>query len=198
MKTLIPAAALIALLATTAAAAPVAAQGASAERAFDATTLNLTAEGEVKAAPDNATITVGVQTKAATAAQAMTGYQAANDVTIRVVDLKRLGASLDAVVTAGANQINGISFGLKDPAAAEDAARRAAVAALRAKADLYAQATGYHVARLVNLSEGGGYAPAPMRAMNFARNSVGAEPTPVSAGELTVRINVTGVYELAR
>ena len=240
MKILTPALALAALLATTAVAAPALAQSASADPAFAATTLNLTADGEVKAAPDEATITLGVQTKAATAGQAMTenaarmnqvmaalrragiadrdvqtsninlsaeydyqqnqpprltGYAASNDVTITVNDLKRLGGALDAVVAAGANQINGVSFGLKDPLAAEDAARRAAVTALRAKADLYAQATGYHVARLVNLSEGGGYSPGPVRVMAMAKAPA---PTPVSAGELTVRISVTGVYELGR
>ena len=230
---------LAALLATTAVSAPALAQ--TADPAFAATTLNLTADGEVKAAPDQATITLGVQEKAATAAQAMaadaaqmtkvmaalrraglgdrdiqtsnislsaqydyeqnqpprlTGYLASNDVTITVNDLKHLGPTLDAVVAAGANQINGVSFGLKDPLAAEDVARRAAVTALRAKADLYAQATGYHVSRLVNLSEGGGYSPGPVRVMAMAK-APGAS-TPVSAGELTVRISVSGLYELAR
>jgi uncharacterized protein YggE len=241
MKTLAPALALAVLLATATAAPALAQPAASASRAFEATTLNISADGEVKAAPDQATITLGVQSKAATAAQAMaenagqmnqvmaalrragvadrdiqtsninlsaqydyqqnqpprlTGYAASNDVTITVNDLKRLGGVLDAVVAAGANQINGVSFGLKDPLAAEDAARRAAVTALRAKADLYAQATGYHLTRLVNLSEGGGYSPGPVRVMAMAK-APGA-PTPVSAGELTVRISVTGVYELGR
>jgi uncharacterized protein YggE len=243
MKTLSTALALTALLATTAAPALALAQAAPADRAFEATTLNLSAGGEVKATPDQAVITLGVQTKAATAAEAMagdaaqmnqvmaalrragltdrdiqtsnislnaqydyqqnqpprlTGYMASNDVTITVNDLKRVGATLDAVVSAGANQINGISFGLKDPAAAEDAARRAAVVALRAKADLYAQATGYKVTRLINLSEGGGYVASPPRVFAMAKAMPGGAPTPVSAGELTVRIDVTGIYELGR
>ena len=240
MKILTPALALGALLAITAATAPALAQGAPTDRAFEATTLNLTADGEVRAAPDQATITLGVQTKAANAAGAMAanatqmnqvmaalrragvadrdiqtsnislsaeydyqqnqpprlnGYAAANDVTITVADLKRLGGVLDAVVAGGANQINGIVFGLKNPLAAEDAARKAAVAALRAKADLYALAAGYHVSRLVNLSEGGGYAPGPVGVMAMAKAQ---DATPISAGELTVRISVTGLYELAR
>ena len=234
-----PAVALAALLA--AGAAPALAQTGAADPAFAATTVNLSADGEVRAVPDQATITLGVQTRAATAAQAMaadaaqmtsvmaalrraglgdrdiqtsnislaaqydypqgqpprlTGYAASNDVTITVNDLARLGGTLDAVVGAGANQINGVSFGLKDPLSAEDAARRAAVAALRAKADLYAQATGYHVTRLVNLSEGGGYVPGPIRVMAMAKAM--GPTTPVSAGELTVRISVTGMYELGR
>ncbi len=213
------------------------------DRAFDATTLSLSAYGETNAAPDKATITLGVQVKAPTAGEAMhedaarmtqvvaalkkagiepkdiqtsnlslnaaydyapnqapklVGYEAANTVTIIVNDLARLGPAVDASVSAGADQINGISFGLKDPRAADDTARKAAVAALQAKAELYAMATGYHVRRLVNLSEGGGYQPGPIRPMALMKAQAAAAPTPVEAGELTVRIDISGVYELAK
>lgn len=234
-----------AVLATSAlTAAPALAAPAGADALFQATTINLSAQGESRVAPDMATITLGVNTQAVTAVDAMranadkmnaviaslkkqgiaekdiqtsnidlnpqyvyeqnkpprlTGYQAVNQVAIRVLDLKKLGGALDAVVGAGANQINGVSFGLQNPEAAENAARREAVKALAAKADLYAQATGYRVGRLVNLSEGGGYAPQPpmpMARMMMAKAD--AAPTPVQAGELTVRIDVSGLYELTK
>lgn len=204
--------------------------------------LHLSAYGEVKAAPDRAAISVGVQTLAPTAAQAMaqnrermtkvmamlmkqglaardiqtssidlnaqysynqneppklTGYQASNAVTIMVNDLPRLGPVLDAVVEAGVNQVNGISFGLKNAQGLEDAARLAAVKALKAKADLYASATGHRSVRLVSLSEGGGSPePRPMALMAMAKMSADGGSTPVSGGELTVRIDVTGDYAL--
>lgn len=126
------------------------------------------------------------------------GYQASNQVTVTVRDLKRLGPAVDATVSAGANQVNGVSFGLQDPSAAEDAAREDAVKRLTAKAELYARATGHRVSRLVSLSEGGGYAappPMPVMAMRAEMKDAG---TPVSGGELRVRIDVTGLYELAR
>ena len=127
----------------------------------------------------------------------LTGYQAANQISVTVHDLSRLGAAVDATVNAGANQVNGISFGLDDPTAAENAARLAAVKALQAKAELYARATGYRVSRLVSLSEGGGYAPSPPLPMaTFAKREAAASP--VQPGELKVRIDVTGLYELAR
>ena len=243
-RLLAPAATMAALL-SLAPAAPALAQAspeAAADAMWRATTLNLSAYGEVKAAPDMATITLGVQTTAPSAARAMqdnarrmsqvtaalrgagiegkdiqtsglnlnaqydyqqnqpprlTGYQASNDVTITVHDLARLGASIDAVVAAGANQINGVSFGLSDPKAAEDAARLKAVQALQAKAQLYAGATGYRIGRLVSLGESGGYQP--VRPLAMAR-MVAAAPaaTPVEPGELTVRIDIAGLYELAR
>ena len=129
----------------------------------------------------------------------LTGYQAANQVTVVVHDLSRLGAAVDATVSAGVTQVNGISFGLDDPTAAENAAREKAVRALAAKAELYARATGYRVSRLVSLSEGGGYAPSgpvPLAMTAMKRGAV-AE-TPVAGGELKVRIDITGLYELTR
>ena len=130
----------------------------------------------------------------------LTGYQASNQVTVTVNDLTRLGSAVDATVNAGANQVNGVSFGLKDPTAAENAAREQAVRALQAKADLYARATGHRVQRLVTISEGASYAappPMPMAmAASFAKREMA--DTPVSAGEMKVRIDVTGLYELAR
>lgn len=224
------------------AAAPALAQDSDA--AFKATTFSLSAYGETRVAPDMATITLGVQTDAPTAGDALkangarmnqvlaalkkagiaerdvqtsnlnlnaqyayeqnqppklTGYQASNQVTITVRDLTKLGATVDATVGAGANTVNGISFGLVNPKAAEDAARLEAVKALQAKAELYGRATGYKAVRLVNLSEGGGYTPpsAPVPMMAYAKREM-SDATSVSAGELKVRVDVNAVYEAAK
>ncbi|HKR89014.1 MAG TPA: SIMPL domain-containing protein [Phenylobacterium sp.] len=129
----------------------------------------------------------------------LTGYRASNQVTVTVRDLTRLGTAVDATVSAGANQVGGISFGLADPTAAENAARELAVKALTAKADLYARATGHRVLRLVSLSEGAAFTPpqpVPMVAMASARFK--EADTQVSPGEIKVRVDVSGVYELAR
>jgi uncharacterized protein YggE len=129
----------------------------------------------------------------------LSGYQASNQVTIMVHDLARLGQVVDATVGAGANQVNGISFGLDDPTAAENAAREAAVKALSAKAELYARATGHRISRLVTLSEGAASypVPPPMPMMAMQRMEKTAD-TSVSPGELKVRVDVTGLYELTR
>jgi uncharacterized protein YggE len=128
----------------------------------------------------------------------LTGYQASNTVTVTVHDLKRLGQAVDATVNAGANQVNGISFGLENPTAAENAARETAVRALQAKADLYARATGYRIQRLVSLNEGQASYPQPPRPMMSAMRMEKSADTSVSPGELTVRVDVTGLYEAAK
>jgi hypothetical protein len=129
----------------------------------------------------------------------LTGYQAANRVNVEVRDLAKLGPVADAVVAAGATNIGDISFGLAEPGPPEDSARVAAVKALEAKANLYAQAAGYRVARLVSLSETSGeQGPPPPRPMMAMRMQAAAAPTPVEAGEMTVRVSVSGLFELAR
>jgi len=125
------------------------------------------------------------------------GYQASNQVTVTVRDLARLGQAVDAVVAAGANEINGIGFGLASPGPVEDASRRAAVVALTAKANLYAQAAGYKIARLISLSESGGYTPQPPQPKYMAR-ALASDSTPVEGGELKVRIDVQAAYELVK
>lgn len=129
----------------------------------------------------------------------LTGYQVSNQVTITVRDLTRLGQTVDATVTAGATNVANISFGVTDPKAAEDEARLAAVKALQAKAELYARATGHRIARMASLSESGGYTPPspPMPMYAMARMEK-ADSTPVAAGEVVVRIDVSAVYELSR
>ena len=244
MKMLMRAAAVSLVLA--AAAAPAAlAQGlpGAGEAAFRATTLNVSAYGETRVAPDMATISLGVTTEGATAQAAMqanaqrmnqvmaalrrggfpakdiqtsqlsvepqyayepnqppklTGYRASNIVTLTVRDLARLGAAVDSTVEAGANQMGGISFGLLDPTSAENAAREKAVAALAAKADLYARATGHRVLRLVSMSEGGGYSPPPPMPMAAMSARFEKADTAVSPGEMRVRVDVSAVYELTR
>lgn len=235
---------------TAAAAAPALAQSqpnGGAPLTIQAVTerpsLNLSAYGEVKAAPDMATINFGVVTEASTAAEAMAqnaarmsqvmaalrragieernvqtsglnlsaqydyvenqpprlrGYQANNRVTVIIDDLTAVGATADAVVSAGVNQIDGISFGLKDPTAAENRARQLAVRALQGKAALYAQALGVELGGIRSLSEGGGYSPRPPMPMYARAESMDVmnTSTPVAAGELTVRIDITGVYDL--
>ena len=68
---------------------------------------------------------------------------------------------------------------------------------LQARAELYAKAMGYRVARLVTFSEGGGYSPRPPVPMYARAEAMSMDAsTQVAPGELTVRIDITGVYDL--
>lgn len=125
----------------------------------------------------------------------ISGYQASNQVSVRVRNLDNTGRVVDAAVAAGGNTVNGISFSHADPEAQLDAARREAAAVARRRADLYAQAFGLRVHRVISISEGGGYAPPmPMPVMMRAEAADGA--TPVSPGEISTSVSVNVTYEL--
>ena len=212
---------------------------------FAATTLDVSAYGEVKAIPDQAIVTLGVTTNASTAAKALslnaqkmaaviaalksasmadkdiqtsslnlspqytyeqgqpprlTGYEASNQVTVTEHDLTRLGALADAVTEAGATNIGGINFSLSHPVEAENAARETAVRALQDKAKVLAGAAGYRIVRLVSLREGAiqNAGPRPMVMARIAAQALPMASTPVESGELSVHVDVSGEFELAK
>jgi uncharacterized protein YggE len=123
----------------------------------------------------------------------ITGYSATNGVAVRVSDLAGLGALLDKAVSAGANTLNGLSFGLSDSSAALDQARRAAVADALRRADLYAQAAGVQLGSLLEITEGGGYSPQPAFAAMAEEKAV-----PIAAGQVSVTASVTVTYAIAK
>ena len=124
------------------------------------------------------------------------GYTAVNQVRVRIDDLERVGAVVDAAVTAGANRVTGIAFELADPAEAYHAALRQAIAGAREEAEVAADALGESLGPPVQVSTGGFQRPTPSPA--FARDMVQMESVapPVQAGELEVRAHVTIVFRL--
>ncbi|MGB5870739.1 MAG: SIMPL domain-containing protein [Albidovulum sp.] len=125
----------------------------------------------------------------------VTGYIASNMVTVRVRALDGLGAVLDSAVADGANQLNGLGFGLQDPAPLMDKARGLAVADARHKAELYAAAAGVSLGKVLSISEHAGYgAPIPMQM--DGRMFAQAEAVPVASGEVGLTASVTMQFEI--
>jgi len=197
-------------------AAPASAQDAGR-------TLTVSGTGEVSAQPDMATITVGVQAEAETAAVALdtasaataailatldtqgnqiTGYLAINSVEVTVNDLDRLGGLLAAVVGDGANRLDGVRFGLQDPTAVRDEARRRAVVEGARLADLYSDAANVVLGDLMTLSDGGSSGRpvmemTPVVAMEMAQSSPRFD-VPTAPGKIVLRASVTMIYAISQ
>lgn len=131
-------------------------------------------------------------TPAQAGAPSIAGYSVSNNVTVTARDISRLGTLLDKAVGAGANTVYGIAFGQNDPSALLDKARPLAVADAKRKADIYANAAGARVGRLMQLTEEGGPQPVALAARAYAKNA----PTPVEAGEDRLGVVVTARFEL--
>jgi uncharacterized protein len=129
----------------------------------------------------------------------ITGWEASNQVRVTVRDIESVGAVVDAATTAGANTVNGISFRVEDPTDAEAAARSAAVADARAKADQLAADAGVTIVGIITITESGGQQPQPIymdRAdMAFAAAESMAT-TPVLPGEVELSVNVFIQFEI--
>jgi uncharacterized protein YggE len=127
------------------------------------------------------------------------GWEASNQVNVTVRDIDSVGSVVDSAVSAGANQVNGISFRVEDPTEAEALARTAAVEDARAKAEQLAADAGVEIVGTVSISESSAQPPQPLymdRAeMAYAAGDTAA--TPVLPGEVELSVNVYIQYEIA-
>lgn len=125
--------------------------------------------------------------------QTLRGYVATNVIEVRLDDVSRVGDVVDAVVAAGATRVTGVRFTLKDMAGAEREALRLASAAALGRARAMADGVSRGVDRVVRLDETGSAAvppPAPMMMRSMAQ-AADAPVTPVTAGDVEVRVTVT-------
>ncbi len=121
----------------------------------------------------------------------LTGFQASNQVTVRIRDIDKLPNVLDRAIAAGANEMSGIEFVVSEQSKLLDQARDDAIADARRKAELYAKAAGAKLGHVVSITEeGSAPPPRPMQAMR-------AGAVPIAPGEQTLRAMVTVSYELA-
>lgn len=122
----------------------------------------------------------------------LTGYRATNTVLVEMDDINAVGPVIDASVKAGANEISGISFTLRDEQPVREQAIAQATVKAKASAEAIAKALGVKVAGVFE-AETASSQVSPVRPMPMmARaNMMQAAPTPVEAGTLDVRAMVT-------
>ena len=128
----------------------------------------------------------------------LTGYRATNTVNVKFRDLKRSGAILDALVAEGSNQISGPNLTIDKSEAAYDEARVKAIAAGRARAELYARALGKRVVRLLTVSESGGYQMPPPMPVAYARDMAAqaVAKTEIDPGTQQLQVTLSMSFEL--
>ncbi len=123
------------------------------------------------------------------------GYTVTNQVTIKVVEVARLGAILDAVVQAGSNQIQGVSFSVADPAPQLDQARRKAMADARRRAEVYAGEAKVSVGKPLLIQEQSASLPQPVFRRGLAMAAAQAD-VPIATGEQSISAHVTVTYAI--
>ena len=128
------------------------------------------------------------------------GYRVNNTLSAKVRELESLSDIIDDAAAAGGDivVVNAIQFMIEDSTALQTQARALAVKNAEAKAGTLAEASGVTLGKPVTITEtssGGGppiaFAESAVLADDSARSS-----TPIEAGELTVTVNVTIIYEI--
>jgi uncharacterized protein YggE len=125
-------------------------------------------------------------------------YVVENTVYVTVRKLDTIGGLLNAAVKAGANNIGGIQFDVSDRTAALSSARKAAVADAKAQADELAKAAGVAVGDVMNISASISNPPIPQILYAKAAPGIGGgeQNVPVSAGQMSVIVDVSVVYAI--
>jgi hypothetical protein len=122
------------------------------------------------------------------------GYRVTNQVRITLHDIGKLGAILDKVVSIGANQIDSIEFGVEEPEALKDEARKLALKNVTDNATLYAEAAGVGLGQILSITEEeSSYQP---RFAPVATRMEMAKDVPIEAGTASVEVRVRVSWEI--
>lgn len=122
-------------------------------------------------------------------------YRALNVARVTVRTTSKVGDLLNAAVKAGANQINGVEFSVKDTKAGESAARKAALDDAKTRATELATNMGGTLGQIVSIEEGNAIDPFP-RPFTAEAGVGGAGGPAISGGSLQVSVNLLVTFEV--
>ncbi len=126
------------------------------------------------------------------------GYNANNTVHVTLHDLSSVGKVIDAAMQAGATNVNGVSFTLKNDETVRQQALAMAAQKARANAEAIAKALGLRIVGVLEAQSGEASSVRPLyQPMMAARAMAAAAPTPIESGSVTVEATVTITLEVA-
>jgi uncharacterized protein len=129
----------------------------------------------------------------------VTGYRVSNMISVKIRDVEKAGAVIDAVTAAAGDntRINGISFSVDNPEQYYAEAREKAVEDAEAKAEQMAQLTGVELGKPVYITENSSSPVYPYPVYREYDMAAGeAVPTAISAGETDIVLNVQINYAI--
>jgi len=129
------------------------------------------------------------------ASPVLTGYMVTNTVEVTLSNIASAGPVIDAATQAGANQINSLTFTLKDPEPIRAQALRQAAVKARGHAEAMISGLSGHLGTLISVEEGGTARIYPAISTNGAGD---AKSTPIQPGSVQVYASVTVEYEIVQ
>jgi uncharacterized protein len=127
----------------------------------------------------------------------ISGYEARNTVTVTLSDLTKVGSVIDAAAQAGANDVAGIAFTLRQDRPARDRALSEATQEAVSKARVIASALGGRVVRIVEVQEEGLQTrPVPIYQTESFMAKRADVATPIEVGSLDISSRVQVIAEV--
>lgn len=128
------------------------------------------------------------------------GYTVQQTTYVKIRDFNLISSMLSGVVKSGANSVTDIQFTLDNPTEVENTARTVAIEKAKVKAKSIAEAGGFSLGRLLEISEGYispsvSYRGDAMMDMAVKNEEVAVAPT-IEAGSQEVQIQVYLKYEI--
>lgn len=127
----------------------------------------------------------------------ITGYRASSVVSVELDDLTAIGGVVDAGIEAGANQLQGVSFQLRDSTQATATALEAAVRDARARAEAIAGAMGVEIDGVLEIVAGDAYQRPPIPLSNARFDMAEFASTPVRPGQVDLSATVTVTWSVS-
>jgi uncharacterized protein len=124
------------------------------------------------------------------------GYAARNSVSVRVRELDRSSAVLDAASRAGANEVYGPSLTQSNREAYEAKALKSAFGNARKRAEALADAAGVKLGRVSSIAEGFSGGPQPMWEAARTAKTDTAVGAPIEAGTEEIQASVTVTFAI--
>ena len=125
-------------------------------------------------------------------------YHVVNELSVRLRDISKTGQLLEDALEAGANTVQGITFGIEDTEALMQEAREEAIANARTKAEALAEGLGVSVGKVHQVMEYSSMPqPASMPRMAYDSMGGGGE-VPISGGTLNIQVEVQVVFDIVQ
>ncbi len=124
----------------------------------------------------------------------ISGYEVRNSITVTMGELQKVGAVIDAAATAGANNVDSVSFTLRKDETARNQALSEATREAISKANVIARVLGGKVVRIVAVEEDGGM-PRPIYQRGMTEIAQ-AKSTPIEVGTLELSAKVQLIAEV--
>lgn len=123
------------------------------------------------------------------------GYNASANITIKVRTVDTVPQVIQAVTTAGANQVNGARFDVENPQKYREQARAEAIKNAREQAQKLAKDLGIRIGKVTNIVEGSSGSPIPLFTANKMADSFGGGAPVVEPGSQTITSVVTLFFD---